>query len=175
MKYELIMSGIGGQGVMSAGELLCLAAVKKGYEVTFCPSYGQEKRGGRTMCQIVVSEETGSPVISQAQMLLIMDERSLNDYLHMLQSGGTLIINSSMVQSEINRLDISIVRTPLNELAKEIGNPKIANMVALGVMLKYCDIVSPQEAASALTEIFSGAKENLIEINNQALFTGYNL
>ena len=79
------VSGIGGQGVVSIGELICTAAMKEGYTVTFAPSYGQEKRGGRTMCQMVVSEEMGSPIISEADVLLVMDERSLHDYEHQVK------------------------------------------------------------------------------------------
>ena len=69
MKSQFMFSGIGGQGVISIGELICTAAMKEGYTVTFAPSYGQEKRGGRTMCQMVVSEEMGSPIISEADVL----------------------------------------------------------------------------------------------------------
>ena len=80
MKYELLFSGIGGQGVITLGETLCDAAIKAGYNVTFVPFYGQEKRGGRTMCNIVISDGVESPIISEANIMLIFDERSLGDY-----------------------------------------------------------------------------------------------
>ena len=79
MKYELLFSGIGGQGVITLGETLCDAAIKAGYNVTFVPFYGQEKRGGRTMCNIVISDGVESPIISEANIMLIFDERSLGD------------------------------------------------------------------------------------------------
>lgn len=74
MKYELLFSGIGGQGVITLGETLCDAAIKAGYNVTFVPFYGQEKRGGRTMCNIVISDGVESPIISEANIMLIFDE-----------------------------------------------------------------------------------------------------
>ena len=95
MKYELLFSGIGGQGVITLGETLCDAAIKAGFNVTFVPFYGQEKRGGRTMCNIVISDGVESPIISEANIMLIFDERSLGDYQHLMAEDGTLILNSS--------------------------------------------------------------------------------
>ena len=114
MKSQFMFSGIGGQGVISIGELICTAAMKEGYTVTFAPSYGQEKRGGRTMCQMVVSEEMGSPIISEADVLLVMDERSLHDYEHQVKKGGYLIINSNLVEVKPERTDIEVVYAPVN-------------------------------------------------------------
>ena len=139
MKSQFMFSGIGGQGVISIGELICIAAMKEGYVVTFAPSYGQEKRGGRTMCQMVVSEEMGSPIISEADVLLVMDERSLCDYENQVKSGGYLIINRNLVEIQPKRTDIKIIFAPINDIAQELGNTKTANMVALGIALQYLD------------------------------------
>lgn len=175
MKSQFMFSGIGGQGVISIGELICTAAMKKGYVVTFAPSYGQEKRGGRTMCQMVVSEEMGSPIISEADLLLVMDERSLKDYEKQVKSGGYLIINSNMVEIKPERTDIHVIYVPANDLAQEIGNAKTANMIALGVAMKYLDFVDVDEVKAELKGIFSGSKERLIPINEEALDKGYQL
>ena len=99
MKYELLFSGIGGQGVITMGETLCDAAIKAGYNVTFVPFYGQEKRGGRTMCNIVISDGVESPIISEADIMMIMDERSLEDYQHMMSENGTLILLPQLVNA----------------------------------------------------------------------------
>ena len=100
MKYELLFSGIGGQGVITLGETLCDAAIKAGFNVTFVPFYGQEKRGGRTMCNIVISDGVESPIISAADIMLIFDEKSLGDYQQLVAADGTLILNSSMIDIE---------------------------------------------------------------------------
>ena len=112
MKNQFMFSGIGGQGVISIGELICTAATQKGYVVTFVPVYGQEKRGGRTMCQMVVSKEMGSPIISEADLLLVMDERSLKDYEKQLKTGGYLITNSNLIEIKPTREDINVISIP---------------------------------------------------------------
>lgn len=173
MKSQFMFSGIGGQGVISIGELICTAAMKQGYTVTFAPSYGQEKRGGRTMCQMVVSEEMASPIISEADLLLVMDERSLKDYEHQVKPGGYLIINSNLVEIKPERTDIQVIYVPVNDIAQELGNAKTANMVALGVAIKYLDFVDMDIIKSELKSIFPGRKEKLIPINENALDKGY--
>ena len=132
MKYELLFSGIGGQGVITLGETLCDAAIKAGYNVTFVPFYGQEKRGGRTMCNIVISDGTESPIISEANIMLIFDEKSLGDYQNLMDPNGTLILNSSMIDMEPACPCASLRKVPFNEIAQELGNPKTANVVELG-------------------------------------------
>lgn len=173
MKSQFMFSGIGGQGVISIGELICQAAVRKGYIVTFSPSYGQEKRGGRTMCQMSVSEKMGSPIISEAELLLVMDERSLKDYEAMVKPGGKLIINSNLVSIKPERTDIDVIYAPVNDMAMELGNAKTANMVALGVAMKYLDFVSLEEVKDELKSVFPGKKEKLIPVNRDALDKGY--
>ena len=173
MKSQFMLSGIGGQGVISIGELICQAAVRKGYTVTFSPSYGQEKRGGRAMCQMTVAEKMGSPIISEAELLLVMDDRSLQVYEAMVKPGGKLIINSNLVSIKPERIDIDIIRVPVNDLAMELGNAKTANMVALGVAMKYLNFVSLDEVKDELKSVFPGKKEKLIPVNRDALDKGY--
>ncbi|HPA55170.1 MAG TPA: 2-oxoacid:acceptor oxidoreductase family protein, partial [Bacillota bacterium] len=157
MKNEIIFSGVGGQGIMLIGKMLCEAAVDKGYQVTFAPTYGQEKRGGRTSCQIVISDSVDSPVISEADTVLIMDEKSLDDFKDRVKKGAYLIINSSMVEKELTRDDINVIKVPVNDIASEMGNPKSANIVALGVALKYIDSVSLENIKEYLGKIFKGS------------------
>lgn len=173
MKYQFMFSGIGGQGVISIGELICTAAMKDGYTVTFTPFYGQEKRGGRTMCQMVVSEGTGSPIISEADVLLVMDERSLHDYEKIVKPGGCLIVNTSLIGTKPTRTDIQIVYAPINDMARNLGNVKTANMVALGIILQYLTFINLDSVKAELKSIFPGEKEKLIPINEKALDVGY--
>ena len=169
MKYELLFSGIGGQGVITLGETLCDAAIKAGYNVTFVPFYGQEKRGGRTMCNIVISDGVESPIISEANIMLIFDERSLGDYQELMDPDGTLILTSSMIDLEL---------TPQEqlkfEIAQELGNPKTANVVALGYIAKLLPEV-PYDIIAAEVEKSFAAKPKLIPINLEALRKGYEL
>ncbi|MEA4846328.1 MAG: 2-oxoacid:acceptor oxidoreductase family protein [Clostridiaceae bacterium] len=170
MKKEMIFSGVGGQGIMLIGKLLCTVAAEKGYKVTFAPTYGQEKRGGRTSCQIVISDSMDSPVISEADAVLIMDENSLEDFENSVKKGGYLIINSTMIEKEIDREGINIIKVPMNDIAEKIGNPKSANIVALGAVIRQIDSVSFEEVKSHMGAVFKGSAA---ESNGKALKAGY--
>lgn len=174
MKYELLFSGIGGQGVITLGETLCDAAIKAGYNVTFVPFYGQEKRGGRTMCNIVISDGVESPIISEANIMLIFDERSLGDYQSLMDPKGTLILNSSMIDMEPTCACASLRKVPFNEIAQELGNPKTANVVALGYIAKLLPEI-PYDLIAGEVEKSFAAKPKLIPINLEALKKGYEL
>lgn len=172
MKHELIFSGIGGQGVLLSGQILCSAAVKQGHLVTWAPVYGQEKRGGRTMCQIVISDEIGSPVVSEAEIVMVMDEGSLKDYEQQVAPEGFLILNSSMITTDPKRKDIKVIKVPFNDIARQVGNTKTINMVALGSVLRCFGLISVELIKQQIAEAFA-AKPNIIEINQKALQAGY--
>ena len=125
------------------------------------------------MCQIVVSDRIGSPIISEADLLLVMDERSLEDYEKMLKKGGILILNSNLIQKKPQRNDIQVLSVPFNDIAMEIGNAKTANSVALGTAMKYLDFVSLDIVKAHLKDIFSGEKGKLITVNEKALDAGF--
>ena len=174
MKCELLLSGIGGQGVITLGETLCDAAIKAGYNVTFVPFYGQEKRGGRTMCNITISDDIESPIISEADLMLIMDERSLGDYQNLMSPEGTMILNSSMIDAEPSCQCKALKKVPFNEIAQELGNPKTANVVALGYIAKLLPQI-PYDAIAAEVEKSFAKKPKLIPLNLEALKKGYEL
>lgn len=174
MKKEILFSGIGGQGVVTIGETLCDAAIKAGYNVTFVPFYGQEKRGGRTMCNIVISDGIESPIISEADIMLIFDERSLSDYQSQMHPNGELIINSSMVKIEPDVKCGKITKLPFNDVALELGNGKTANVVALGYIAKLLPEV-PLELIKAEVERSFAKKPKLIPVNIEAITKGSEL
>lgn len=174
MKKELLFSGIGGQGVITIGETLCDAAIKAGYNVTFVPFYGQEKRGGRTMCNIVISDGIESPIISEADIMLIFDERSLGDYQSLMSKNGELIVNSSMVSTEpVCECKIT-KKYPFNDYAVEVGNAKTANVVAMGYIAKLLPEI-PYDLIQAEVERSFAKKPKLIPVNIEALKKGYEL
>lgn len=174
MKYELLFSGIGGQGVITLGETLCDAAIKAGFNVTFVPFYGQEKRGGRTMCNIVISDGMESPIISAADIMLIFDERSLGDYQDMMSETGTLILNSSMIDREPACKCAEVRKVPFYDIAQELGNPKTANVVAMGYIARLLPMI-PYEIIAAEVEKSFAKKPKLIPLNLEALKKGYDL
>lgn len=171
MKSEIIFSGIGGQGTILMGKMACSAAAKKGLNVTLAPSYGQEKRGGRASCQVVISEEIGSPVISEADTILVMDEKSFDDYEGHVKAGGTFIVNTSMIDKKCARTDINVIEIPFTEIATELGAAKSANMVAFGAVVKTLSIISVEDAENAIK---AKMKPELVDVNIKAFEAGYN-
>lgn len=174
MKQEMLFSGIGGQGIMLLGEILCNVAGDAGYNVTFAPFYGQEKRGGRTMCHVVIADTMESPIISEAQVMLVMDEKSLKDFEELVKTDdGVLLINSSMIDTKPTRTDIKVKNYPFYDIATEIGNSKGANMVALGALIKYLPFISKDAVIEEVKKAFS-AKPQFIDSNVKAFEAGYN-
>lgn len=173
MLIKTVISGFGGQGVISMGLNLAEAAMHEGKNVTFLPAYGAEVRGGTANCTIAISDdEIASPVASEPEFVIAMNQPSVSRFQNQLQSGGLLFINSSLVDMEILRGDITVVKVPANKIAEEMGNAKAANMVMLGAFTKKCGLVSILAINEALRHIL-GSKKKLLDINEMALKRGY--
>lgn len=171
MKLELLFSGVGGQGVITAGETICEAANRAGLNVTFVPFYGQEKRGGRTMCNVVLSDGMESPIISEANIMLIFDERSLSEYQDMMAEDGVLIM-SDMIDMEPTCKCAKSVKVPFYSMAQELGNSKAANVIALGYVAKFLPQIPIELISEEVAKSFA-KKPHLIAMNQKALMTGY--
>ena len=175
MLIKTIFAGFGGQGVLSMGLNLAQAAMLEGRKVTYLPSYGAEVRGGTANCTVAISdEEIASPVASSPEFVIVMNLPSLIRFQNQIQSGGVLFVNSSLVEPQISRGDVDIVRIPANSVADKLGSPKSANMVMLGTFTKKSNIVSLPRVIEALGSTL-GNKPKLITINEKALKAGYHL
>ena len=175
MLIKTIFAGFGGQGVMSMGLSLAQAAMEEGKFVTYLPSYGAEVRGGTANCTVAISdEEIASPVASSPEFVVAMNQPSLIRFQNQIQSGGVLFINSSLVEIDVSRGDIDIIKVPANKIAEEIESPRSANMVMLGAFIKKSNLVSINTVIEELKNTLKN-KEKLIAINEKALMTGYNL
>jgi 2-oxoglutarate ferredoxin oxidoreductase subunit gamma len=175
MLIKTLLAGFGGQGVLSMGLNLAEAAMLEGKHVTYLPAYGAEVRGGTANCTVAISdEEIASPVASSPEFVVAMNQPSAVKFQHHIQSGGLFFLNSSLVEAEIIRGDIEIIRVPANKIAEELGNARAANMVMLGAYTRKSGLVEIASVLDALKRTL-GAKKKLIEINEKALKTGYNL
>ena len=154
MERNLMVAGFGGQGVMTLGKFLAEATCDStDMNVTFFPSYGAEQRGGTANCYGVISDEDiGAP---------------LGDSM----DGGTLFINSSIVKSEIARDDIQVVKVPVTEMALEMGNPKVLNIIMLGAYVGYTQVV-PENVVWDTIQHKLGKKPKLLPLNKQAFEAG---
>ena len=175
MLVKTIVSGFGGQGVLSIGLSLAQAAMLEGKHVTYLPSYGAEVRGGTANCTVAISdEEIASPVASAPEFVIAMNQPSLVKFENQVQSGGVLFLNASLIKSEISRGDVEIVSVPADDIAKKLGSPKSANMVMLGAFIRKSNLISLPSVVEGLKSTLKGKRE-LISINEKALAAGYDL
>ena len=176
MERNLMVAGFGGQGVMTLGKFLAEAACDAtDKNVTFFPSYGAEQRGGTANCYVVVSDDDiGAPLGDSMDDLIVMNDPSLQKFLYKLLPGGTLFINSSIVKSEIPRTDIKVVSAPVTEMALDMGNAKVLNIIMLGVYVGYTKVV-PADVVWNTIEHKLGKKPALLPLNKQAFELGLKL
>ena len=173
METNLCVAGFGGQGVMTLGKFLAEAACDASDQnVTFFPSYGAEQRGGTANCFVVISDgDIGAPLGDVMDDLIVMNEPSLNKFLRTLKPGGRLFINSSIVNGDIQREDITVVKAPVTELSLELGNAKVLNVIMLGVYVGYTGILE-QELVWGIIEHKLGSKPKLLPLNRKAFELG---
>lgn len=176
METNLCVAGFGGQGVMTLGKFLATATCDStDKNVTFFPSYGAEQRGGTANCFVVISDEAvGAPLGDVMDDLIVMNGPSLNRFIKTLKSGGTLFINSSIVSEETGRTDIKVVKAPVTEMALEMGNSKVLNIIMLGVYIGFTGVVSPEVVWDTI-EHKLGKKPKLLPLNKEAFEKGLKL
>ena len=173
MNEKVIFAGFGGQGVMLMGQLLSYAATEKDLNTLWFPSYGPETRGGTANCSVTISDEyVNSPVISTPDSIVIMNKPSLAKFQPKLKKGGDVFVNTSLVKDVEYRKDVNVYEIDANNIALELGNLKVANMVVLGSYLAITKVFTEDEVLDILKQKFTGSKANLIEINRKALEAG---
>lgn len=173
MLHEIIIAGFGGQGVMSMGQLLVYSGLQENRQVSWLPSYGPEQRGGTANCSVIVSDqEVASPIFSRPEIAIVLNTPSFDKYEPLVREGGTLIVNSSLVEKKSSRTDINIVEIPASSLAADLGVPKVANSIILGVLLGLTNIVSLNSVLEALKKVLPERRHNLIPANKIALEEG---
>ena len=173
METNLCVAGFGGQGVMTLGKFLAEAACESSdRNVTFFPSYGAEQRGGTANFFVVISDqEIGAPLGDRMDDLIIMNEPSLKKFLPTLKPGGRLFLNSSIVTDDPGRDDVTIVKAPVTELALELGNAKVLNVIMLGVYVGYTGIVD-EDLVWRIIEQKLGSMPKLLPLNKKAYEEG---
>jgi 2-oxoglutarate ferredoxin oxidoreductase subunit gamma len=172
MQNEVQFAGFGGQGIMLMGQIMAEAAMRQGYEVVWIPSYGPEMRGGTAYCTVVISDRPiGSPIIRNPKHLVAMNRPSLEKFASAVKPGGTIFINSSIIAIDAGRDDVDVIRVPIIEIAKELGNVKAANIVALAAFVTRSQVVDFETLRESVKTKFA-RKEKLIPLNMKALEEG---
>jgi len=176
MKEEIIMAGFGGQGVMSIGKLLSYAGMKRGKEVSWMPSYGPEMRGGTANCTVIVSDKKiPSPLSSNPNSIIVMNLPSLDKFAPQVKSGGTIFVNSSLIDKEVERDDVEVIKIPANDIANDLGNSKAANMAMLGAYIGQTGLLDLEIVQESLKNVLPERRHGLIPINEKALDKGNEL
>jgi len=176
MLERMIISGFGGQGIMLMGRLLAYAGMLEGKNVAWMPSYGPEMRGGTANCTVLISaEEIGSPIVSHPKTLITMNQPSLDKFEPNVNENGLIILNDSLIEREVSRNDVNVIRIPADDIADKLGNSRAANMVILGAYVKKSGVVKLETIFKALEKALTGPKQKLLDINKKALKQGAEL
>ena len=172
MQNEVQFAGFGGQGIMLMGQIMAEAAMQQGHEVVWIPSYGPEMRGGTAYCTVVISDRPiGSPIIRNPRHLVAMNRPSLEKFAPSVKSGGTIFINSSIISIDAGRDDVDVIKVPIIEIARELGNVRTANIIALAAFVSRSQVVDFELLRESVKAKFAN-KEKLIPINMKALEEG---
>ena len=173
MKEQCIFAGFGGQGMLLIGKFLAEAGMESGKNVSWLPSYGPEMRGGTANCSVVVGDEpVGSPVVTEPDVAIIMNKPSLISFEKAVKPGGVLLYNTSLIDQKPTRTDITVVEVPCNDIAAELGNARVANMVMLGAYCRAAGHIALESVEDAMRHKLGEKKAHLMPINRQALDRG---
>lgn len=175
MERSIVFAGFGGQGVLLAGKVLARAGMEQGLAVTWLPSYGPEMRGGTANCTVVLSDEpVGSPIVDAPHVLVAMNGPSLERFEGRIAPGGTAVVNTSLAPRGVRRPEVQEVAVPANDIARELGEPRAANMVALGAVVRALGILPLSAVVAAMAaEIGDKGGKKVLEANRAALERGY--
>jgi 2-oxoisovalerate ferredoxin oxidoreductase beta subunit len=170
-EQKLKIAGFGGQGVLTAGVILAACAMDQNLHVSWIPSYGPEMRGGTANCSVILSNKRiGSPLTTNANVLIAMNGPSLDAFEDTVTTDGLIIVNSSIVDRKVKRSDVKALYIPLTEIASNLGLIAAANMVCVGAYLEYTRIMDYKVAFDAIGK--SIKKKKFIDINIKAVETG---
>ena len=170
---KTIFSGFGGQGVLMMGYVLATSGMHEDKHVTFLPSYGAEVRGGTANCTITVSDEPiASPVASFPDFAVLMNTPSVMRFEGGVKSGGTVFLNSDLVELRPKRRDIQVVAIPVNNIAEILGNARSANMVMIGAFVQKTGLVSLKSVIKSVKSIFETKGTKVHKMNTLALKEG---
>ncbi len=172
---KILIAGFGGQGILFSGKALAFTGLKAGMEVSWLPSYGPEMRGGTANCSVTLSDAPiGSPIVDKPDILIAMNLPSLEKYLFETEKDGYIIYDSSLINKQVERADVSIFAIPATKLASDNGLTGLANMIIMGKAIKETSVLTLDQIKNSLTQMVPAKKAELLEKNIKAIELGYN-
>ena len=173
--HQIIIAGFGGQGLLFSGKVLAYAGLAEDRQLSWLPSYGPEMRGGTANCTVILSDEPiGSPIVDHPNVVMVMNNPSLDKYENMVAPGGKLFVDSALITRKVDRDDIDVYYIPATQLAKDMGAPTLANMILLGAIVKETGCVSWENFEAGLRHAVPARHADLIDLNLKAIETGKN-
>jgi len=173
MTNSYLIAGFGGQGVLFAGKFLVYQGMLADKQVSWLPSYGPEMRGGTANCSVIVSDEpVGSPIVDEPNVLMVMNLPSLDKYENAVQSGGIIVLDSTLIERKVQREDVKVAYIPATKLAAENNMPTLANMILVGRILKETGNFDEEAIKAALGKVISAKRPEMFDINLKALQIG---
>lgn len=173
MTQEMICAGFGGQGVMLMGQIITYAGMMEERHVSWMPAYGPEMRGGTANCSVIISDEpVGSPIVTEPCVVAAMNLPSLDKFEPALMPGGALLINSSLIDHPAKRSDVKVYQVPCNDIAAELGNLKVANMVMVGAIIAASGAVKIESVLAVLAKKIFKNKPQVMQVNEDAIRRG---
>ena len=174
MMNQILIAGFGGQGVLFAGKFLAYKGLIEGKQVSWLPSSGPEMRGGTANCSVIVGDEPiGSPIVNAPNTLVAMNLPSLQKYENAVVPGGLILVDSTLIAEQVTRTDVRVCYVPATKLANDSGFATLANMILMGKLLKESEDMSFDFTEDALKKVIPARKMDLLDVNLQALKTGY--
>ena len=171
---QILLAGFGGQGVLFTGKFLAYKGLVQEKQVSWLPSYGPEMRGGTANCSVILSDTpVGSPIITNPDVLVAMNLPSLQKFVNDVVPGGKIFVDSTLIDAKVERDDVQVFYIPATQMAKDAGFSTLSNMVLMGKVMKECGAVDFAGNKETLESFIPAKKANLIDINCQALQTGY--
>ena len=172
---QILIAGFGGQGILFSGKFLAYKGLMEDKNVSWLPSYGPEMRGGTASCSVIISDSpVGSPIVSTPDVLVAMNLPSLDKYEDSVVSGGTIFVESSLIERKVKRTDVKVVYIPATKLASENKIDTLANMIMTGKLLETLGMYTDEGVRAALGKVVSAKRADMLEVNVGALELGKN-
>lgn len=170
---QFLFAGFGGQGILFAGKFAAYKGLMNEKHVSWLPSYGPEMRGGTASCSVIISDDpVGSPIVSKPDVLVAMNLPSLDRYEDAVATGGTIFVDSTLIDRKVKRTDAAVYYVPATRLASDNGIPTLANMILMGNILKVMNEFDEESVTAALKKVISAKHADMLEVNLKALKIG---
>lgn len=170
---QVLIAGFGGQGILFAGKFLAYKGLMEDLQVSWLPSYGPEMRGGTANCNVILSDDpVGSPIVTNADVLIAMNLPSLQKYVNSVVPGGQIYVDSTLIDAKVTREDVEVFYIPATQIAKDNGISSLANMIIIGHMLEHHPELSFDGVGEVVSKLVPPKKAALVELNMNALNLG---